>query len=1702
MVDISQAAKTGQQANKAKDAGQIANQAKATGGNASAQAQAQTSHNPRNVGDQSPKSSQDALKEQKQERHRQAAQGNRDQQKNGDKGPSNNAEGKPEGPANDDKQNKKSEANSSDNSGARDSKKADKAEAKKDKSDAKQNSDPHRDNAKDKAPDSANIDRSKVSDSTAAKLDKDDKAAKAQSNVDKGVNKLADGTDQISKGSGDDLKTMYGDNSDGSMADSGDQAIAAAKTAGKVAARAVPGGQNGAYDGIIDGAGKAVSGVKNAGKNAKNKVKDTAKSVGGAASGKAMQDAMLSDEAKQNLANDKRDRELKKQKRSAALSTSPLQAQKKMRHANKAKREENRHRAAQEAGRNEQQEQEESGEQSESKTQSSGGGSGSADASGFMPGGKKLWCLCCGCMMPVIAIGLLVMLILIMFAPGVNDPDGQPSEESDAEVAPSMGSGEGQGSPDWDEEGGDWLEVAHWSVDGVRFISPPNQPPWTVPMGIAAEATELGRFSPYDSIDRDPNRDWEIIDGLEAANTSNIDGAVTLNSTGEANRTNPAWRAMVVTEGLVDAGYTEEQAAGIIGNMTAESGGVEPAIYEAGYNEFPPSGVTDNFRGYGIAQWTFERHEDIKDHIESELGLDPYYTDDPADLTDDEWMELLELQVNYVIYEMTEGGHRHVQDRMDEASSVRDATKVFLEWYEIPVGCEGNSCNSEIIDYRNGYSESAYELYQDGGVDAIEEADGEIDSISMNQDDEVTTSNTSTTDFGDDHSATASCPMSRVEPEIGGGEGEGVGPYLLTPTAAQDASDAGYDPHSPCVGRWIVEQFRGVTADVNRDSDYPDYHDEAPFPEGYGETVDGLVEDGGTGAGSSEVSGDGWAHPTDGTTVTSVFGVRSISVVNNGQCTPHNGTDFDGNHGDPVYAAHDGTVADIENTDGSGWIVYIDTEDGDGYTRYHHMRGPEPPGFSSGNGNPYDTDPNRPSDPAIEVEVGDTVEAGEYIGEMSDTGYRTTGSHLHFEVHNSNGDPQNPEDTLEDAGVNLAYESFAENGISGCDQSAAGNVGSGEVSEDDEEYAEQVEMFEDNIGYWEAVIYEVDLFVNKNDTEMNAECILPSSDDPSNDEITRMITYSFHCVMASNPTAWENMVLDAGWSPPPVGVTEEELEDWESEIEIQGFSSRQMATEQLIEEAFYASYAISDWDTDRCEPAGGGRQGLFGLTTEKANEAGISAADRCDPAENVAAAARLFIEEEMREPGSREGGGLFDSPTQDPEELDQDNDVFPFRQYLGGWGALEAVVGLEGVDGDWVSHGSLNEVRSMPEQCREDTEDWLIDVAEDDDSVGDEGNTVEGFVDLQQLYQDEGDDLSESQRQVLVDAGRAWVAGTDAPWMNDDCAGTFDAAYAELLGEMTATLANDEDNEDIVSELTGMATWFQWMRHTETRSPRVGADTLVPRLTNNEYAMERPPTPDDDIVSLIRDEFGSTEGHTPLEQRAVEYAVYFGGLSQPFDSAHQLIGSLAEEVARAASNSGGSSGGASNANGQTEISADECPSEVQGGSPESEVLNGGSADIGIEELCERAVDQARNAESAEMLIWAFNMAGREYRQLSDDGMASDDLDRMSAGAADCSSLITRGYKENAGVDLYDSWGWSTVQFLDQSNPWVVDVPTEELVPGDWYLPDTGHVTLAITDGYQLHAINWNRGIVIDAWDPSGAVRSGYIDPEADAPPQS
>lgn len=111
---------------------------------------------------------------------------------------------------------------------------------------------------------------------------------------------------------------------------------------------------------------------------------------------------------------------------------------------------------------------------------------------------------------------------------------------------------------------------------------------------------------------------------------------------------------------FMNKGLTKNQAKGIYGNIMQESGGKHNIVSRDGHNS------------YGLAQWTGSR----KARLFSKYGTNP---------TIDQQLEYLWEELN--------GSEKDALDALKNASSVEDATKIFMQKFERPANWAANLKN-------------------------------------------------------------------------------------------------------------------------------------------------------------------------------------------------------------------------------------------------------------------------------------------------------------------------------------------------------------------------------------------------------------------------------------------------------------------------------------------------------------------------------------------------------------------------------------------------------------------------------------------------------------------------------------------------------------------------------------------------------------------------------------------------------------------------------------------------------------------------------------------------------------------------------------------------------------------------------------------------------------------------------------------------
>lgn len=172
-------------------------------------------------------------------------------------------------------------------------------------------------------------------------------------------------------------------------------------------------------------------------------------------------------------------------------------------------------------------------------------------------------------------------------------------------------------------------------------------------------------------------------------------------------------------------GYSEEMAAGIVGNLEAESDGATPWLAEIGYeSQWGWSVPGSQLRGWGIAQWTWERHDQVRNHVSNRIGS-KYYTSQYSNPKAEDWLteadesKLLKAQLEFLVKEL-EGSYRStVYEPMKKASTPEEAADIFVRKFEVPANVDQTSL------VRQASAKQFYDMYKGGGGSSKGDSDEE-----------------------------------------------------------------------------------------------------------------------------------------------------------------------------------------------------------------------------------------------------------------------------------------------------------------------------------------------------------------------------------------------------------------------------------------------------------------------------------------------------------------------------------------------------------------------------------------------------------------------------------------------------------------------------------------------------------------------------------------------------------------------------------------------------------------------------------------------------------------------------------------------------------------------------------------------------------------------------------------------------------------
>jgi hypothetical protein len=355
--------------------------------------------------------------------------------------------------------------------------------------------------------------------------------------------------------------------------------------------------------------------------------------------------------------------------------------------------------------------------------------------------------------------------------------------------------------------------------------------------------------------------------------------------------------------------------------------------------------------------------------------------------------------------------------------------------------------------------------------------------------------------------------------------------------------------------------------------------------------------------------------------------------------------------------------------------------------------------------------------------------------------------------------------------------------------------------------------------------------------------------------------------------------------------------------------TRSDAARTLVAEAQQVSYGFSKWELTGCDNTAQ-VAGVFPLTSQVASSYG--AADRCDVQANIRAAARAVISVEKTDPKSRV------------------KDMGPYQPMLGGWVNVAGALGAETAD---LARMGPSSVWSMPQSCVASVEAYAKTVAPFAGplaGLGVDPSTMSSTDALNALnaaqaaagvgtpstsatcvgappsafleqaatvVQNVSDALYEASPETTPTpapsaapttpgAPLPSASASPAPSASSSASPSTDPTTGEALEDTSNVVTRTPSAADqlLIDSLQGVSVALSFQARLEAPSSAVyGQQSLVgPRLARTSAPIPVGDTSRSSLATSI----------TTLSEKAVDYAVFYGGLTRPFKSTLVRQGTL------------------------------------------------------------------------------------------------------------------------------------------------------------------------------------------------------------------
>ncbi|NYD52822.1 hypothetical protein BJY14_008805 [Actinomadura luteofluorescens] len=390
--------------------------------------------------------------------------------------------------------------------------------------------------------------------------------------------------------------------------------------------------------------------------------------------------------------------------------------------------------------------------------------------------------------LPILIPFLCIVLIAAMIL-GVDvddDPDSQPQTRSDEKVAEYLP--------------GNWQRILKQASEQTSGSAQEySEVPWTILAGLAKAQTDLARYSPYDNIDRDPGRKAKDVPGGEDPG----DGGNT-----NTNVSNTVGAGPGPVQGVTGAGSA----------ATVPGTGSEHVA--------PPDGDLSHQLGWFL--WALRMQESGGNYTK-EAGTDESSACGAYQYITSTWG-------NYAGYRRACQAPPSVQDRRAKKDVLANwnrfhkwqqvAVEHFTgswgdspgKWHQCPGACDFNPSAWKYADgVMSKMRAAARDHPESGSPGGVQPA-----SFRVAPGGPGVRRAAFRADRPDTGLYADGCDVADPNPDIGGKDDQGSGPYLLTPAAAGQMRMHGLAPQNPCQSSYFVA-FELVKAaeKVHRDPKSP-----------------------------------------------------------------------------------------------------------------------------------------------------------------------------------------------------------------------------------------------------------------------------------------------------------------------------------------------------------------------------------------------------------------------------------------------------------------------------------------------------------------------------------------------------------------------------------------------------------------------------------------------------------------------------------------------------------------------------------------------------------------------------------------------------------------------------------------------------------------------------------------------------------------